>query len=143
MSWHALPTELHLAIIHLLPQHAIRAFSFTSSTTRSLCLPAIFANVILPSTASLHAFVRHVPTTYGAYVRSLSICTKLPLGATGALPTTDLILSILDSCTRLQSLSLSLASSLDAEKAVPAFSRLLHLHSFEMSCWGREDVVPV
>ncbi|KAH0834789.1 hypothetical protein J3R83DRAFT_10390 [Lanmaoa asiatica] len=143
MSWHLLPTELHLAVLHLLPQRAVRALSSTSCAVRALCLPAIFANVTLPSTASLHAFVSHVPTEYGPYVRSLSICTKQHHHTTGALPLTDAIISVLHACTRLNVLSLSLASSLDAEKAVPAFSRLLHVHSFEISCWGTEDLAPV
>lgn len=142
MSWHILPTELHLAVIHLLPHNAVRALSSTSSAARAICLPAIFADVSLPSAASLDAFVRHVPTHYGPYVRSLAICTKQPHRATGA-PSTDPILALLHSCTRLQSLSLSLASSLDPEKAVPAFARLIHLQSFEISCWGTEDVAPV
>ncbi|KAF8550150.1 hypothetical protein OG21DRAFT_1487986 [Imleria badia] len=139
MSWHILPTELHLAVILLLPHNAVRALSSTTSAVRALCLPAIFANVSLPSAPSLDAFVRHVPTHYGAYVRSLSICTKCATGA----PSTDPILALLDSCTRLHSLSLSLASSLDPEMAVPAFARLRHLQSFEISCWGTEDVAPV
>lgn len=142
MSWYALPAELHLAIVLLLPPNAIRALSCTSTASRALCLPAIFANVILPSAASLQAFARHVPSSCAAYVKSLSICTKPSLGATGA-PSTDLVLAILDSCTRLQSLALSLASSIDPEKAVPAFSRLLHVRSFEMGCWGTEDVAPM
>ncbi|KAG8216416.1 hypothetical protein J3R82DRAFT_6521 [Butyriboletus roseoflavus] len=141
MSWNRLPTELHLAVLHLLPQHAIRALSSTACAARALCLPAIFANVALPSTASLHAFVRHVPPEYGVYVRSLAICTKQHPRATGAV--TDPILAILRSCSRLTVLSLSLASSLDAEKAVPVFSRLVHVHSFNIGCWGREDLVPV
>lgn len=143
MSWNLLPPELHLAIVHLLPQHAIHALSSTSSSARTLCLPAIFANVTLPSSASLHAFVRHVPSEYGDYVRSLSICTKQHNRATGAQPPSDTILSLLRSCTRLNVLSLSLASSLDPEKLVPAFSHLLHVHSFEISCWATEDVAPV
>ena len=138
MSWHALPTELHLAVVALLPHTAVRALAATDSAARALCLPAIFANVTLPSAAALHAFVRHVPTRYGAYVRSLAICTQ---GATGA--PTDPILALLRACTRLRALSLSLASSLDPEKAVPAFARLRHLQSFEIGCWGTEDVAPV
>ncbi|KAG6379646.1 hypothetical protein JVT61DRAFT_10165 [Boletus reticuloceps] len=141
MSWHILPTELHIAVIHLLPHNAVRALSSASSAVRAISLPAIFANVTLPSAASLDAFVRHVPTEYGPYVRSLAICTKQP-GATGA-STTDALLALLHACTRLHSLSLSLAFSLDPEKAVPAFSRLNHLHAFEISCWGTEDVSPV
>lgn len=135
MSWHRLPTELHLAIVHLLPHPAVRALSAADAAARAICLPAIFANVTLPSADSLHAFVRHVPTRYGPYVRSLAIC------ATGA--PTDPILALLRACTRLHTLSLSLAASLDPETAVPAFARLRHLRTFEISGWGTEDVTPV
>lgn len=143
MSWYRLPTELHIAIVHRLPSHAVRALSSTSSAARVLCLPAIFANVTLPDLSALHAFASHVPAHYGSYVRSLAICTKQPHGATGAIPPTDPILAILRSCSRLNTLNLSLASSLDPEKAIPVFSQLLNIHSLEISCWGTENVAPV
>lgn len=136
MSWHALPTELHLAIVRLLPQHDVLALSATASTARALCLPAIFASVVLPSTASLMAFARHVPSLYGLYVRSLAITTEAA---------TDVahVLAVLAACTRLQSLSLSLAAPIDPENIIPAFSRLVHVHTFQMGCGSREEVAPV
>lgn len=136
MSWHALPTELHLAVVRLLPHPAVRALAATASHARALCLPALFAHVHLPSPHALDAFVRHVPTRYGTYVRSLAVT----LGATGA---TDPVFALLLSCPRIHSLSLSLAASVHPDKALPAFARLPHLRTLQISCCAREDVTPV
>ncbi|KIJ63149.1 hypothetical protein HYDPIDRAFT_113728 [Hydnomerulius pinastri MD-312] len=144
-SWHNLPPELHIAIVHLLPTHTTLALSKTSWASRSLCVPEIFADVKLLSARALHAFSRHVPKQYGSYIKSLSVCTKpassLVHGEEFAC--TDALVNILESTTRLQSLSLSLATSLNAEKAISAFGRLINVHTFEISCWGREDEAPV
>ncbi|KAG9311774.1 hypothetical protein JVU11DRAFT_8019 [Chiua virens] len=137
MSWHILPAELHLAIVHILPQNDTRALSLTSWSAHDICLPAIFANVILPDSVSLLAFARHVPPRYGPYVRSLAISTKGPDDLS------DPILAILTTCTRLSVLSLSLASPITPEKLVPAFASLRHVHTFQIGSSTTEDVSPV
>ncbi|KIJ14514.1 hypothetical protein PAXINDRAFT_115819 [Paxillus involutus ATCC 200175] len=143
-SWQNLPTELHLAIIQLLPPKTIVALSTTSWASHSLCVPEIFADVNLSSARSLYSFVQHVPKHYGPYVKSLSVCTKQTrTTALSEFTCTDALVTTLESCTRLQSLSLSLAMSLSAEKAIPVFSNLINVHTLKISCWGREDEAPV
>ncbi|KIK94531.1 hypothetical protein PAXRUDRAFT_827888 [Paxillus rubicundulus Ve08.2h10] len=142
-SWKNLPTELHIAIVQLLPPDAIVTLSVTSSASHSLCVPEIFADVNLSSASSLRSFVHHVPRHYGAYVKSLAVCTKQARTTPSELTCTDALVTLLESCTRLQSLSLSLAMSLGAEKLIPVFTNLSNLHTFKISCWGREDEAPV
>ncbi|KAF9226308.1 hypothetical protein BS17DRAFT_777039 [Gyrodon lividus] len=143
-SWHNLPLELHITIVQLLPPKSTLALSTISWAFRFLCLPEIFADVNLSSARSLYSFVQHVPKHHGAYIKSLSVCTKQTSPTTQCeLACSDALVTILKSCTRLQSLSLSLAISLNAEKAILAFTRLTHVHTLEISCWGREDDAPV
>ncbi|KAG6329643.1 hypothetical protein ID866_9446 [Astraeus odoratus] len=143
-SWCALPNELLIDIVGLLPPVAVRALASTSRSSYALCLPAIFANVDLRSAESLCAFAVHVPRHYGPYITSLSVCTQRgsPFRAEGS-SCTDALVDILSTATRLQSLSLSLAASLDPRKIIPAFALLPDVHTLSISNSGSEDLAPL
>ncbi|KAH7882432.1 hypothetical protein F5I97DRAFT_367056 [Phlebopus sp. FC_14] len=138
MSWHALPAELHLAVVVLLPAASTVALAATSRAAHALCLPRVFAAVSIPSADALLAFARHVPPHYGQYIKSLAVSTKQPHP-----PCTDALAAILASSTRLQALSLSLAGSLSPQRILPAFARLSNLHSLDISSSAPEHVAPL
>ncbi|KAL4078140.1 hypothetical protein V8B97DRAFT_1865478 [Scleroderma yunnanense] len=140
-AWHALPTELLIDIINLLPSNAVRALASTSRTSHVLCLPAIFADVVLPSAESLRVFAAHVPNHYGRFIVSLAVCTKH--AGTSCIDTSDALVTILSSATHLQSLSLSLASSADPHKLIPAFAGLPSVHTLDISNCGSENLCPI
>ncbi|KAI6002988.1 hypothetical protein EDD15DRAFT_2360875 [Pisolithus albus] len=124
-NWHSLPTELLIDIVNRLPSSAVRTLAVTCRSSHSLCLPAIFANVVLPSVESLQAFALHVPRQYGRYILSLSVCTEQKGTPLEHFSPTDALVTILSSASRLQSLALSLASPLDPPKIIPASERLV------------------
>lgn len=142
-SWRSLPTELLIDIMIRLPSSAVRALAATCRSSHSLCLPAIFANVILPSAESLQAFVLHVPRHYGQYILSLSVCTERKSTHLDHFSPTDALVEILSASSRLQSLSLSLASSLDPPKIIQAFTHLTNVHTFEIRNCGLEEDTPL
>lgn len=139
-AWHHLPPELLIAIIGLLPPTAVRALASTSHTSHALCLPALFADVVLPSAESLRAFAAHVPPRYGSFIVSLDISTKHQISCADV---TDALVSILSSTTRLQSLSLSLATPVDPHKLIPTFAGLKCVTSLDISNSGSEDLTPM
>ncbi|KAI6007860.1 hypothetical protein EDC04DRAFT_927272 [Pisolithus marmoratus] len=141
--WYSLPTELLIDIVNHLPSSAVRALAATSRSSHSLCLPALFANVILPSAESLHSFALHVPRHYGQYILSLSVCTERKSAQSDHLSPTDALVTILSTSSRLQSLALSLASSLDPLKIIPAFAHLKSVHTFDIRNCGSEEDTPL
>ncbi|KAG2151218.1 uncharacterized protein EDB93DRAFT_303674 [Suillus bovinus] len=144
MTWNNLPTELHLAVARFLPPQDTRALSHTSRTSYNLLLPQIFSDVTLSSRTALQSFAIHVPLSYGAYIRRLSVCTKPAESAlVHEVDCTEHLATILATCSSLRSLSLSLAASLDTFKITPVFATLTTVQKFEISCWGQEETAPV
>lgn len=144
MTWHHLPTELHLAVARFLPPQDSRALSRTSRSSYNLLVPQIFSDVSISSRSALRSFSKHVPARYGAHIRRLSICTKpsaraLPL----EVDSTEDIATILATCSCLRSLSFSLASSLDLLAITPVFATLTTVQNFEIGCWGQEETAPI
>lgn len=140
-AWHALPAELLISIVGLLPSSAVRALASTSRASHVLCLPALFADVVLPSAESLRAFATHVPRHYGPFIVTLSVCCSI--SCVDTFSCTDALVSILSSTTRLQSLSLSLASSVDPHKLIPTFADLASVHTLDISNCGSENLTPI
>lgn len=137
LHWSTLPAELHLAVVAVLPLPAIRALARTNRTSHALCLPALYAHVALPDTHALHAFATHVPRPYLALVASLSVCT------TGGTSCTDALVHVLSATTSLQSLSLSLAASVDPHKLIPAFEALTSVRTLSITNCGSETLAPM
>lgn len=142
-NWHSLPTELLIDIVNRLPSSAVRTLAVTCRSSHSLCLPAIFANVILPSVESLQAFALHVPRQYGRYILSLSVCSEQKGTPLEHFSPTDALVTILSTASRLQSLALSLASPLDPPKIIPAFSHLENVHTLDVRNCGLEEDTPL
>ncbi|KAG1902304.1 uncharacterized protein F5891DRAFT_1023387 [Suillus fuscotomentosus] len=144
MTWNHLPTELHLAVARFLPPRDTRALSRTSRTSYSLLAPQIFSDVTISSRSALRSFAMHVPARYGAHIRRLSVCTKPGENPVAQeVDCTEDLATILATCSRLRSLSLSLAASLDSSKITPVFATLATVEKFEIGCWGQEETAPV
>lgn len=144
MTWNHLPTELHLAIARFLPPHDTRALSRTSRQFYNLYIPQIFADVTISSRSALRSFVIHVPARYGALIKRLTVCTKPGERAVVyEVDCTEDLATLLNTCSSLRSLSLSLAGSLDASTITPVFAALTTVQKFEIGCWGQEETAPV
>ncbi|KAH7919695.1 hypothetical protein BV22DRAFT_1133654 [Leucogyrophana mollusca] len=130
-TWTSLPTEMQLSVITLLSKHDTRSLSITSRAPHSLCVPALYHDVSIPPAAA----PRISPVAHAPHTRRLSINTK----TSHRVPVTEALAALLRSCTRLQSLSLSLAAPLCPQTVIPAFSGLISLNNFEIGCWGREE----
>jgi hypothetical protein len=98
-------------------------------------------HVKLTSFEMMQCFLAYVPRSYYRYIQQLDVCTEMsqPMPAGSPHPRTDAVVSLLNDCTRLDTLSLQLSGSL-ANHVIPCFARLEHLRELSISHWGLESM---
>ncbi|KAI0251896.1 hypothetical protein BJV78DRAFT_1282128 [Lactifluus subvellereus] len=128
--WLTLPVEIQLTITQLLDVKTLHSLSLVSRYHRTLCLPAIYNSVTLPSLARLQYFLDHVPVDHVSHIRALDISTvgstSSASNATTQAACSDTLRGILSLTPRLRSLSLHLSTEL-SPLAISSFSTLEQL----------------
>ncbi|KAH8097059.1 hypothetical protein BXZ70DRAFT_895360 [Cristinia sonorae] len=138
-AWTLFPMELKFAVIELLTTEDIHSFSKASSESYALCVPTLFKTVNLPCREALQLFLAHVPKSYGRHIRSLSIRTLAADGRNG--PVTESLSELLEWCTQLEHLQLSLADSV-RPSILSSFEKLRALRELGISNCGDENSNP-
>lgn len=142
-DWMSLPAEMKLNVFDHLSLRDVWACALTSRSSYSACLPLLFKSVNLPSLDALLRFLEAVPPQHCALVRNLSISTASTRSQgvaddqvcddqachaldafTRSTPRPNFnapLATLLERCTSLEALALSVCGTLDARTILPVF----------------------
>ncbi|KAG7446761.1 uncharacterized protein BT62DRAFT_931336 [Guyanagaster necrorhizus] len=141
MSWHDLPTEMHLAILDVLDYEQVRALSTVDRTTYEACVPSLFKSVTLNTHDALEQFLENVPKDYCRYIQSIQVDLKRQdFNRSGRKERTNSLISLLQACLRLVALDVRNAGYLHPD----ILSCVLpSLRSLVLSHWDPEEMMPL
>ena len=164
-GWDTLPAEMNLSIMELLSLEDVKAFSVVSRMCRQLAMstlfkvracirnlisgytdPAVsFQSVKLDGYEAVETFISRFPPTCRIYIRSLLVSMRpqeelRQYDCAGS--QTDLLVTLLSTCTMIQSLSLYVLGS-PQKHIIPPFARLIHLTSLSIGNIASEQLMPL
>ncbi|KAK2459333.1 hypothetical protein APHAL10511_008647 [Amanita phalloides] len=137
-SWLSLPTEMKFAVLDNLPYPDVASLASVDSATYQTAVPALFHTVRLHSYDAIRRFIDSVPKNYRRHIQHLDLCL-LDSQRSDLLDQAQSVASLLACCSRLESLVLRMAGSMD-KAILPVFAHLPHLKVLAISnCLQDED----
>ena len=162
-GWDALPPEMNLFILDLLSLNDLKAFSVVSRLSRQLAMSTLFKvrafdrnlnytdsmfssqSVKLDGFEAVESFLSWFPPRCRIYIRSLYVSmrpSQVMEQCDWAPSQTDPLVTLLSTCTAIQSLTLYVFGS-PQKHIVPPFARLTHLTSLFIGNVASEHLMPL
>ena len=158
--WDSLPAEMKFTVVEHLDDHDIPKFSKLNRESYSLSIPSLYRVssclhqriyqvidlpmpqvVNLRGSKALRSFLDSVPSTHCRYVRVMNVDMSMD-GLYSPLRATTSLMDLLDRCSRVEELSLSIPGSL-RPSIIPYFERLHTLRKLSISNCGRDETSPL